>query len=166
MWLTMESEALHDYRAFALRLGLKEPPVKVIAHLKMGGSLVGVELAGGIIVSATEETWLESCRNIIQRGPQWEGFTAAVPLEPEYKPIFDELSHQVEEVRKYSDNGPLSKQLQATGRLPHADRVRLMMSMLHAGRSDDEIHAVFRHAENYRQDRTSYFLAHARRAYL
>ncbi len=61
--------------------------------------------------------------------------------------------------------GPLARRLRETGTLEHKDRLRLLLGLLVEGKTDEQIHAVYRHASNYNEAITQKMVEHARRSY-
>ncbi|MEM3485543.1 MAG: hypothetical protein QXG08_01100 [Candidatus Methanomethyliaceae archaeon] len=60
-------------------------------------------------------------------------------------------------VRKLMEYG------EAVGRLPHRARHIIACEMVARGRSDEEIHAFFRHMDDYNEEKTQYQIEHARK---
>ncbi len=76
---------------------------------------------------------------------------------------------RIERVKKYAEAlkkyGKLTRDPEIAKRHDneHMARVHLVLLMLELGMSDEEIHAVFRHAEDYNEKRTQYFIDYNRK---
>ncbi len=76
---------------------------------------------------------------------------------------------KIERVKKYAEAlkkyGKLTRDPEIAKRHDneHMARVHLVLLMLELGMSDEEIHSVFRHAEDYNERRTQYFIDYNRK---